>query len=156
MPVDVTHIESWAVAITPDDGEEWPVIEGGAGRADVQPDLILLQVIPGQPLGVTGSGRRKRRDGTIGSLRVNAPWRRTEDLPEWAAKLVASALGQHELLGLSRMAEHAVAPLLGTVRDRFGHPRSRVQPGDYPLSGLCHTCHEPVACSSFDAGWAHS
>jgi hypothetical protein len=150
--IEVTHIESWAVSITPDEGAGWPVIPGGAGRNDLQPDLILLQVIPGQALYVTGSGLRKRRDGSDGALRVNAPWVSLDDLPDWAGRLVADALRQHSL---SQLAPHAVAPLPGSVRTRDGKAAQRVKPGDYPLTALCSQCHKAIRSGSFEIGWIH-
>lgn len=153
--VDITHIESWAVAITPPPGETWPVIVGGEGRNDLQPDLILANVIPGQPLSITGSGRRMKRDQTLGQLRVSAPWFSLEDLPDWARKLLTDALRQHSL---NQLTEHKPAPLPGSVRNSAGRPVRRLlyETDSYPLTALCHECHAPIGSVSFEAGWTHA
>lgn len=154
MPVGITHIESWSVAITPDEGEEWPVIHGIAGRNDLRPDLILIQVIPGQPLAVSGSGRRLRNDGTVGSLRVDAPWILFENLPEWAARKAVDALRGS---GLDQQVSHEITPMPGSVR---GRNLLRIKDGCipdndalYPVTGICSYCHDSIWIYRMGGGW---
>ena len=66
----------------------------------LEPDLILIWLQTGNPPVVKGSGRRVRRDETVGSLRVNAPWAVLDDLPDWARKLAGAALAEHGLSGM--------------------------------------------------------
>jgi hypothetical protein len=160
MDVGITHIETWAVSITPGEGEEWPLIPAG-GRYQMRPDLILIQVMPGQPTVISGSGRRNRRDGTPGALRVNAPWRGLAGLPDWAAEMVSIALQQ--LPAAQAPAEagpgHMVIPLPGSVRSYDGMNRDNgydhVPSSWYPLSGLCSECHQPATRTHPETDWAH-
>jgi hypothetical protein len=153
MESDITHIEAWSVAITPSPGEEWPLIPAG-GDYQMRPDLILVQVLPDQPASVTGSGRRTRRDGTEGSLRVNAPWRVLGDLPDWARKFTDDTLGGS---GLDQHITHEIAPLPGSVRARNG---LKIRDGAlpdlailYPVTGICSYCHDPIRICRMGEPW---
>jgi hypothetical protein len=85
------EVIGWTVAITPDDGETWPVTPDAHGKP-ARPDLVLINVQPGTEPQVTGSGRRQRRDGTEGRMRVDLPWAVLADLPPWALDLAADGL----------------------------------------------------------------
>jgi hypothetical protein len=112
----------------------------------LEPDLILIWLQTGRDPVVKGSGRRVRRAGTVGSLRVNAPWTVLDDLPDWARKLADDALAEH---GMLPRGQHETVPLPGSVqvnRDRANH---------YPMTALCSQCQEPVTRRAAHSPWEH-
>lgn len=152
------HAESWTVTVVPGDGDEpWPLVTAPDGM-QLEPDLILVWFQTGNEPVVKGSGRRVRRDSTVGSLRVNAPWSVLDDLPDWARKLADAAVAEHGLAG--QLPGHEIVPLPGSVQARN---RLRLQDGAlpeetrlYPLTALCSVCQEPAVLSTPDSAWGHS
>lgn len=160
MPdTNLEHAESWTVTVVPAAGEPpWPLVTAPDGMS-LEPDLILVWLQTGRDPVVRGSGRRVRRDATVGSLRVNAPWAVLDDLPDWARKLADEALAEYGMLpGTGR---HVIVPLPGSVRDQTGPIGEPVTSNHmlwharYPLTALCSQCQEPVTRSSPDSPWEH-
>lgn len=155
---NMEHAESWTVTVVPGDGDEpWPLVTAPDGM-QLEPDLILVWFQTGNEPVVKGSGRRVRRDTTVGSLRVNAPWAVLDDLPDWARKLADAAVAEHGLA--DRMPEHEIVPLPGSV-----HARNRLcivdgaVPEDtrlYPMRAMCSGCQEAIVLSTPDSAWSHS
>jgi hypothetical protein len=52
---------------------------------------------------------------------------------------------------------HAIEPQITTVYTHFGLPvdRFRVWMSDYPLSGMCVTCGDPITLDGPEADWQH-
>jgi hypothetical protein len=152
------HAESWTVTVVPAPGSPpWPLVTAPDGMS-LEPDLILVWLQTGRTPVVKGSGRRVRRDQTVGSLRVNAPWAALSDLPPWARKMAGDALAEY---GLGQYGEHEIVLLPGSVRDQAGPIGEPVTSGHmrwdarYPVTALCSQCQEPVVRSGPDSDWEH-
>ena len=144
---NMEHAESWTITVVPDAGDEpWPLVTGPDGMS-LEPDLILIWLQTGRDPVVKGSGLRIRRAGTVGSLRVNAPWAVLDDLPDWARKLADAALAEYNLL--PDTGRHVIVPLPGSVQ------ASRDHANHYPMTALCSQCQEPVTRRAALSGWEH-
>jgi hypothetical protein len=156
---NLEHAQSWTVTVVPEEGDEpWPLVTSPDGMS-LEPDLILVWFQTGRDPVVKGSGRRVRRDDTVGSLRVNAPWAVLDDLPDWARKLADDALAEH---GMLAHVPHEIVPLPGSVRDQTGPIGEPVTSGQmrwdarYPLTALCSQCQKPATLSGLaGSAWEH-
>lgn len=148
---DMTHIESWTISLRPSPGDVWPELRHNG--TVIQPDLILVFIEPGRTPHVSGSGIRRKRDGSPGSLRMNAPWYTPDDIPAWAAAMAADAVRRH---GLGGQILHDAVPFNGTVRDVRGKPCVRARAGSYPLTAACTACASQIQCADGTTGWVHS
>jgi len=148
MPdTNIEHAESWTVTVVPSAGEPpWPLVTAPDGMS-LEPDLILVWLQTGRDPVVKGSGRRVRRDATVGALRVNAPWAVLDDLPDWARKLADAALTGY---GMLAHVPHEIVPLPGSVQASRDHANHYCE-----LAALCSQCQEPVTRSSPDSPWEH-
>lgn len=54
-----------------------------------------------------------------------------------------------------RAARTVATPAPATVYDRRGTPRLAAHRGDYPLTGTCGHCGEPIRCADGTADWTH-
>lgn len=144
---NMEHAESWTVTVVPGTGDEpWPLITAPDGMS-MEPDLILVWLQTGRDPVAKGSGRRVRRDKTVGSLRVNAPWTTLDDLPDWARKLADDALAGY---GMLAPGQHEIIPLPGSA---MAYPPG--EPARYSVTALCSQCQEPIVCSGPDSAWEH-
>lgn len=154
---DVTYTQSWTIAIKPGPGDSWPDLPPDyPGGHVIQPDVIFVYVQPGQEPVISGSGIRRKRDGSPGMLRVNAPWLQPSDIPGWIRRMAKDALKQH---GLDGRVYHVAAPLPGSERDSGDHPCgqfSPVDPSGYPLTAICSNCHDRIQRADHRAGWLHT
>lgn len=157
---DVTYTQSWTIAIKPGPGEQWPDLPPDyPGGHAIQPDVIFVYVQPGQEPVISGSGIRRKRDGSPGALRVNAPWHDPSGIPGWIRRMAKDALKRH---GLDGRIYHVAIPLRGSVKDQSGPTGEPVTSGRmphearYPLTAICSGCHGWIQLAAPDAEWLHT
>lgn len=102
MPVtEIKHSESWALTITPDEGESWPETKDPTySRATVKivPDKIFITVRPGSPYTGTVQGFRVGVSGEPTRARSHFTFHGDRGCPEWAQVIIEHELQKHRLL----------------------------------------------------------
>lgn len=90
----------WVVTVQCDESDDWPDIDREDYRITFRPHVIVITFAEDPSAigakGVTASGQRVHKDGTLGNSDGEA-WHRISDCPAWIASLAAEILADEIL-----------------------------------------------------------